>query len=67
MNCAEEVFLEIEEVEKRFLERLEEGNMKDSTLVEYPDMQHNKCNGKFTDNEVILGLKELKKIYSCQN
>ena len=50
-----------------FLERLEEGNIKDSTLVEYPDMQHNKCNGKFTDNEIILGLKELKKIYSCQN
>ena len=61
LNNAEQVCPEIAEVEKTFVERLEEGNKVDETEVIYPPTEHQDNYGKFTDDEVRVVLKELKR------
>lgn len=48
-------------LKKVFVERLQEGNQQDLTLVDYPVIQHNACYDKFTNDEVRLSLKQLKR------
>ena len=61
LNNAEQVYPEIAEVEKMYVEILEEGNKVDETEVIYPPTEHQDNYGKFTDDEVKVVLKELKR------
>lgn len=60
LNHTEQTFPDIEQVEKVYVDRLEWGNLKDSTFVKYPVTQRNTRYRKFTTDEVRLILKELK-------
>lgn len=48
----EQEFPNIEDVEDVYVPRLEEGNARDITQVEYPDTQHSKKYDRFTEQEV---------------
>ena len=48
----EQEFPNIEDVEDVYVPRLAEGNARDITQVEYPDTQHSKKYGRFTEQEV---------------
>lgn len=61
LNHAEQTFPDIEQVESSYVDRLQQGNLKDSIFLKYPETQHNTCYGKFTTEEVTPGLKELKR------
>ena len=61
LNHTEQTFPDIEQVEKVYVDRLENGNTINSSYVKYPEIQHNTCYGKFTTEEVKLNLQELKR------
>ena len=61
LNNTEQVYPEIAEVEKTYIERLENGNKVDQTKVEFPPIEHKDNYGKFTEEEVQVVLKELKR------
>ena len=61
LDNREQVFPEISEVEKLYKKRLEQGNQKDETIVDFPDENLSDLYGKFTEEEVRDSLKELKR------
>lgn len=52
LDNMEQEFPNIEDVEDVYVPRLEEGNARDTTQVEFPDTQHSKKYGRFTEQEV---------------
>ena len=61
LSHTEQTFPDIEQVEKVYVDRLENGNTINSSYVKYPEIQHNTCYGKFMTEEVKLNLQELKR------
>ena len=61
LDNKEQVYLEISQVEKVYVERLEDGNQMDTTEVEFPDQEEQDTYGVFTEDEVREVLKELKR------
>ena len=55
------MFPEISEVEKVYEKRLEQGNQKDETIVNFPDENFSDLYGKFTEEEVKDSPKDLKR------
>ena len=61
LNNNEQVFPDIDKVEKVYEERLEKGNQTDNTRIQIPDEVHSDEYGAFTEDEVKEVIKQLKK------
>ena len=61
LNNAEQVYLDIKDIEGIYVDRQEKGNVIDSTNVEYLNIQHSETYGKFTEHQIKACLKEINR------
>ena len=61
MNNKEQVYPNIKDIEKTYVERLEQGNQIDETEADYPETIDSDVYGRFTEDEVNKVIRELKR------
>ena len=61
LNNREQVYPNIKDIEKTYVERLEQGNQIDETEADYPGTIDSDVYGRFTEDEVNKVIRELKR------